>query len=181
MIKIEFLTKKNILILLFVCFSVINTVCLAEANTRITDIRFWQSTEEAQIVLDLTKPPKVTEVNLIKDGSLNFNIKNCSFRPGRQRYPLQNPFLEVLTVQEADKDMSVNVNFKTLPEFKLRPMSYPQTNEKANSYFLMNGGEAKAKAYAELAEVKQLKSENVKIVVIDPATGEDREPRERNC
>lgn len=174
MIKIELLTKKNVLILLFVCFSIINTLCLAETNTRITDIRFWQSPEEAQIVLDLTKPPKVTEVNLIKDGSLNFNIKNCSFRPGRQRYPLQNPFLEVLTVQEADKDMSVNVNFKTPAGVQAKTYVLPANERKGDRIVIFlrePAAKQKQKRDAELAEVKQLKSENVKIVVIDPGHG----------
>ena len=105
--------KINKRLLLFALFFVSLTVTLfANTNQRITDIRFWQSPEEAQVVLDLSEPPKVSDVGRLNNGSLFFDIKSCVFKPGHQRYALQNQFLESLSVQQNDETGSTRVFFK---------------------------------------------------------------------
>ncbi|MBI3037935.1 hypothetical protein HYY75_02630 [bacterium] len=59
---------------------------------RITDIRFWQSPEEAQIVIDLDRPSKVSGGSNLSDGPFFFDIESAIFKPGRQSYPLNNNF-----------------------------------------------------------------------------------------
>lgn len=143
------------------------------SKPRITDIRFWQGPEEAQVVLDLTQAPKVSEVIQDSAGALKFTIDNCAFRPGRQRYPLKNPFLEILTVQELDNG-KVSVDFKTPIGIQAKTYVLPANERKSDRIIIFLREPAvkqQQKREAELKEVEQLKSNNVKIVVIDPGHG----------
>ena len=168
--------KYNIKFLIIVLFSfLINAFCCyAETYQRITDIRFWQSPEEAQVVLDLSEPPKVSEVNRLDNGALYFDIRSCIFKPGKQRYALQNQFLETLTVQQNNIDNSTRVHFKVPQGVEAKTFVLP-SNERKNDRIVIFLREPKAKLLlkhsAELNEVKKLKAENIKIVVLDPGHG----------
>ncbi len=169
------MTNKNITILLILLTSLFfnSLSCFANTDQRITDIRFWQSPEEAQVVLDLILPPKVSEVNRLDNGTLYFDIKSCLFKPGKQRYALQNQFLESLTVQQ-NEDSSTRVHFKVPQGVEAKTFVLP-SNERKNDRIVIFLREPKAKILlkqsAELNEVKKLKAENIKIVVLDPGHG----------
>ncbi len=148
---------------------------------RITDIRFWQSPEEAQVVLDISAPPKVSPVSRLRDGTLYFDIDNCLFRPGNQRYPLKNPFLEVLTVKKTKGDQ-VRVFFRVPSGVEAKTFVLPASNQKGDRIviFLREPQAAlNQRRSAEISEVNRLKAENVKIVVLDPGHGGE-DPGTRN-
>ena len=52
------LKVKRLILIFALLFSNLTITLFADTNQRITDIRFWQSPEEAQVVLDLSEPPK---------------------------------------------------------------------------------------------------------------------------
>ena len=56
------LKVKRLILIFALLFSNLTITLFADTNQRITDIRFWQSPEEAQVVLDLSEPPKVSDV-----------------------------------------------------------------------------------------------------------------------
>lgn len=148
------------------------TSCFAEAG-RITDIRFWQSPEEAQIVMDITAPPKVTPVSRLRDGTLYFDVEKCLFRPGRQRYPLDNPFLDVITVQQRTTDV-VRIFFRVPAGVEAKTFVLPRNEQKGDRIviFLREPQSSTIeRRQAELSEVARLRAENVKIVVLDPGHG----------
>ncbi|HEY9070936.1 MAG TPA: N-acetylmuramoyl-L-alanine amidase [Candidatus Ozemobacteraceae bacterium] len=142
-------------------------------DLRITDIRFWQSPEEAQIVLDLSGAPRVSPVQTLTDGTIFFDIEQCAFRPGRQNYPLNNSFVESLTVQERVKG-GVRVFLKPVDGVLQRTFVLPANADKADRIvvFLSEpAAAAEARRAREVAEIGRLKSGNVRIVVIDPGHG----------
>ncbi len=150
-------------------------------NGRITDIRFWQSPEEAQIVMDISAPPKVSSVSRLSDGTLYFDIPGCLFRPGNQRYPLNNPFLEVLTVKQMQND-TVRVFFRVPFGVDAKTFVLPANDQKGDRIviFLREPQSSILKRRnAEISEVNRLKAENVKIVVLDPGHGGE-DPGTRN-
>jgi N-acetylmuramoyl-L-alanine amidase len=145
----------------------------AADSGRITDIRFWQSPEEAQIVVDVSAPPMVSSVSRLKDGTLYFDVANCKFRPGRQRYPLQNPFLEVLTVQQRNSNI-VRIFFRVPGEVEAKTFVLPKNERKGDRIVIFlkePAAKIQQRRKAELNEVNKLKAENVRIVVIDPGHG----------
>jgi N-acetylmuramoyl-L-alanine amidase len=159
--------------LFFLLFGLLVSSVYADEPGRITDIRFWQSPEEAQIVVDVSATPKVSSVSRLKDETLYFDVYNCKFRPGRQRYPLKNPFLEVLTVQQRNND-SVRVFFRVPKGVEAKTFVLPRNERKGDRIVIfLKEPEAKfqQRREAELTEVNKLKAENVKIVVIDPGHG----------
>lgn len=167
-----------VVVLLLLCC---NMSAIAEEKARITDIRFWQSPEEAQIVLDISAPPRVSEVSRLKDGTLYFDIGDCAFRPGRQRYPLRNPFLEVLTVQQLD-DKRVRVFFRVPAGVEAKTFVLPVTASRGDRIVIfLREPQAQLikRRNAELNEVNRLKAENVKIIVLDPGHGGE-DPGTRN-
>jgi N-acetylmuramoyl-L-alanine amidase len=178
-------TNQKIGTAISVCFVVLVflfpvIVCAAE-NSRITDIRFWQSPEEAQIVLDMSATPRVSAVNKLKDGTLYFDIRNSSFRPGRQRYPLKNPFIDVLTVKQRARSI-VRVFFRVPRGVEAKTFVLPKNLKKSDRIviFLREPQEkANIRRQAEIKEVSRLKSRNVKIVVLDPGHGGE-DPGTRN-
>jgi N-acetylmuramoyl-L-alanine amidase len=140
---------------------------------RITDIRFWQSPEEAQIVFDLSGPPSVSQVNSLRDGTFHFDIRGCIFRPGKQTYPLRNVFMDTLTVQERDGGM-VRVFFRTALGVQQKTFVLPRNPAKPDRIviFLSEPPAAvQARRDQELREVRRLKAGNVRIVVLDPGHG----------
>lgn len=148
---------------------------------RITDIRFWQSPEEAQVVMDISIPPKVSSVSRLGDGTLYFDIAACLFRPGEQRYPLNNPFLEVLTVKQL-KNNQVRVFFRVPFGVDAKTFVLPANDQKGDRIviFLREPQASVLKRRsAEISEVNRLKAENVKIVVLDPGHGGE-DPGTRN-
>ncbi|MBU1108378.1 MAG: N-acetylmuramoyl-L-alanine amidase [Candidatus Riflebacteria bacterium] len=161
---------KLLLILLFLSsFAVV----FAAEDGRITDIRFWQSPEEAQVVLDISIVPRVSPVSRLKDGTLYFDINNCMFRPGRQRYPMQNPFLEVLTVQQIGAEI-VRVFFRVPTGVEAKTFVLPGNASKGNRIVIFlkePQSQLIKRRSAELTEVNRLKAENVKIIVLDPGHG----------
>lgn len=165
--------KSRSTIFVLLAFFVLQVALLTAEDSRITDIRFWQSPEEAQVVLDISQAPRVSEVSQLRDGTLYFDIDGCNFRPGRQRYPLQNPFLEVLTVQQND-NRSVRVFFRVPSGVEAKTFVLP-SNAKKGDRIVIFLREPQAtlmqKRNAELFEVQRLKAGNVKIVVIDPGHG----------
>lgn len=168
------------LTLVFACLLITNAVVGAESG-RITDIRFWQSPEEAQVVVDVSAAPKVSPVSRLKDGTLFFDVANCSFRPGRQRYPLNNPFLEVLTVQQKRKDL-VRVFFRVPTGVEAKTFVLPKNERKGDRIVIFlkePNASLQQKRNAELSAVKKLKAENIKIVVLDPGHGGE-DPGTRN-
>jgi len=179
----KFVTNRNtlnlsLLLLIFVCSSM---VAWSADDSRITDIRFWQSPEEAQVVMDISAPPSVSVVSQLRDGTLYFDIDNCVFRPGRQRYPLQNPFLEVLTVQQLT-DHRVRVFFRVPEGVEAKTFVLPVTANKGDRIVIfLREPQAQLikRRNAELSEVNRLKAENVKIVVLDPGHGGE-DPGTRN-
>ena len=161
--------KRSIVLFLFL----ICVVASFSEESRITDIRFWQSPEEAQVVLDISTAPKVSEVSMLRDGTLYFDIAGCVFRPGRQRYPLQNPFLEVLTVQQND-DQTTRVFFRVPVGVEAKTFVLAKTERKGDRIVIfLREPQATLlqKRNAELFEVNRLKAGNVKIVVIDSGHG----------
>ncbi len=93
--------SRSLLLFFFVAAILLGALSQAYAqDLRITDIRFWQSPEEAQIVLEMNGVPRVSPVQSLTDGTIFFDIDNSSFRPGRQNYPLNNSFVQTLSVQE---------------------------------------------------------------------------------
>lgn len=164
---------KFILITIISLF-VFQAASLFAANSqRITDIRFWQSPEEAQVVLDLSQPPKVSEVGRL-NGALFFDIKQCTFKPGRQRYALQNQFLETLTVQQNEEDDSTRVYFRVPQGVEAKTFVLPSNERKGDRIVIfLREPQAKLlqKQSVELNEVKKLKAENIKIVVLDAGHG----------
>ncbi len=179
----KFVTKRYTL--RFLLFTMVLACQLMTASaaedSRITDIRFWQSPEEAQVVLDISAPPRATTVSQLRDGTLYFDIENCAFRPGRQRYPLQNPFLEVLTVQQL-ADHRVRVFFRVPEGVEAKTFVLPVTASKGDRIVIfLREPQAQLikRRNAELNEVNRLKAENVKIVVLDPGHGGE-DPGTRN-
>ncbi|MFZ2955314.1 MAG: N-acetylmuramoyl-L-alanine amidase [Candidatus Ozemobacteraceae bacterium] len=146
----------------------------AADDRRITDIRFWQSPEEAQIVLDLSWTPKVEPVGTLSDGTLYFDIEGGSFRPGKQNYPLNNPFISSLTVQERANG-AVRVYFRVPAGIQFRTFLLPQTPPSKPDRIVIFLAEPAAaqtqRREEERAEITRLKSQNVKIVVLDPGHG----------
>jgi N-acetylmuramoyl-L-alanine amidase len=158
---------------LVLMFALICLTSLFAEEARITDIRFWQSPEEAQVVLDISAPPRVSDVSMLRDGTLYFDISECAFRPGRQRYPLQNPFLEVLTVQQND-DKSARVFFRVPQGVEAKTFVLAKNDRKGDRIVIFlrePQATLMQKRNAELFEVNRLKAGNVKIVVIDPGHG----------
>ncbi|GAB4273352.1 MAG: N-acetylmuramoyl-L-alanine amidase AmiB [Candidatus Rifleibacteriota bacterium] len=148
---------------------------------RITDIRFWQSPEEAQVVLDISQPPRVSSVSRLKDGTLYFDIADCKFRPGRQRYPLKNPFLEVLTVQQKSRDL-VRIFFRVPEGVEAKTFVLPKNDRKGDRIVIFlkePRASMQQRRSEELKAVKKLKAENIKIVVLDPGHGGE-DPGTRN-
>ena len=165
--------KSLLLVCLFLVVS-LSVPLFAETNQRITDIRFWQSPEEAQVVLDLSQPPKVSDVGRLNNGSLFFDIKSCIFKPGHQRYSLQNQFLESLSVQQNEIDGSTRVFFKVPRSVEAKTFVLPSNERKSDRIVIfLREPQAKLlqKQTAELNEVKKLKAENIKIIVLDPGHG----------
>ena len=165
---------KNI-ILTILCFVLINSICFGiESVQRITDIRFWQSPEEAQVVLDLTQYPNVSVVTRLDDGTLYFDIKSCAFKPGKQVYQLKNQFLESLTVQQNDFTQTTRILFKVPRGVEHKTMYFPSNETKGDRIviFLKEPHAALMRKQSdELKEVKRLKAQNIKIVVLDPGHG----------
>ncbi len=148
-------------------------VARAETECRITDIRFWQSPEEAQIVFDLSAPPKVTPLGTLSDGTVFFDIEGCLFRPGRERYPLNNAFVQVLNVQ-ARSDGGVRIFFRPGAGVSQRTFVLPRNDAKPDRIviFLTEPPQQQlARRQLEQQEVSRLKAGNVKIVVLDPGHG----------
>lgn len=144
-------------------------------STRITDIRFFQSTNEAQIIIDLTLPPEVTAVTKYKDGNLRFTIKKCIFRLNHEQYKLNHPLLEVLDVKETEES-DVEVTFKTPAGVRAKTYILPHTDKKNDRiviFLLESSAEEEQRQMAEEREVNKLKSENIKIVVLDAGHGGD--------
>ena len=167
---------------LFLLFFLLSFVpCYGAESGRITDIRFWQSPEEAQVVVDISAAPRVSPVSRLRDGTLFFDIDDCTFRPGRQRYPLNNTFLEVLTVQQKTKGL-VRVFFRVPTGVEAKTFVLPK-NERKGDRIVIFLKEPQAtiqqKRNAELTAVKKLKAENIKIVVLDPGHGGE-DPGTRN-
>ena len=173
------LSKKTLFIALLICISPF--AIFAAESARITDIRFWQSPEEAQIVVDISSAPRVSAVSRLKDGTLYFDVGDCQFRPGKQRYPLNNPFIDVLTVQQKSKEI-VRVFFRVPAGVEARTFVLPK-NERKGDRIVIFLKEPQAtqiqKRTAELNAVKKLKAENIKIVVLDPGHGGE-DPGTRN-
>ncbi|RCK77833.1 MAG: N-acetylmuramoyl-L-alanine amidase [Candidatus Ozemobacter sibiricus] len=145
----------------------------SDQGCRITDIRFWQSPEEAQIVIDLSAPPQVTPLGTLTDGTVFFDIEKCVFRPGRQRYPLNNPFIQTLNVQ-ARSDGSVRVYFRTGPGVTQRTFVLPRNEAKPDRVVIFLTEPAQnqlARRQQEQLEINRLKAGNVKIVVLDAGHG----------
>lgn len=166
--------KQNCLLLSLVVLMLLSTASLfAAENARITDIRFWQSPEEAQVVLDLSETPKVSDVSRLRDGTLFFDISNCFFRPGNQRYPLNNPFLDVLTVKQTNSK-EVRVFFRVPAGVEAKTFVL-QANEQKGDRIVIFLREPQInlikRRNAEISEVKRLKAENIKIIVLDPGHG----------
>lgn len=164
---------RFLLITILSLFVIQATSLFASNGQRITDIRFWQSPEEAQVVLDLSQPPRVSEVGRL-NGALFFDIKNCTFRPGKQRYALQNQFLETLTVQQNEEDNSTRVYFRVPQGVEAKTFVLPSNERKGDRIVIfLREPQAKLlqKQSVELNEVKKLKAENIKIVVIDAGHG----------
>jgi N-acetylmuramoyl-L-alanine amidase len=161
------------LFLLFLLFSLFAGQAIAQEDLRITDIRFWQSPEEAQIVIDLNEVPRIAPVNALPDGTYFFDVAMCSFRPGRQSYPLYNQFIKALTVQERD-DKSVRVYFRIPAGIRQRTFFLPKNLYKPDRIviFLSESVQmVQRRRENELNEVRKLKSKNIRIVVIDPGHG----------
>lgn len=178
--KAVLVQKRTIFLILLSLFLVVCRLGAAESG-RITDIRFWQSPEEAQIVVDISAAPRVSPVSRLKDGTLFFDVDDCIFRPGRQRYPLNNPFLEVLTVQQKTKNL-VRVFFRVPQGVEAKTFVLPKNERKGDRIviFLKEPQAAQQqKRNAELTAVKKLKAENIKIVVLDPGHGGE-DPGTRN-
>lgn len=149
------------------------TISHASKSCRITDIRFWQSPEEAQVVLDISNEPRVSSVNKLRNGTLYFDISNCSFKPGRQRYPMKNPFLDVLTVQEKGRGV-VRVFFRVPKGVEAKTFVLPKNQKKTDRIVIfLKEPEAKVaeRRTIQLKEVQKLKSRNIHIVVLDPGHG----------
>lgn len=159
--------------LLLMIFAGVPSALLAQ-DQRITDIRFWQSPEEAQIVLDLTWFPKVSPVQTLSDGTLFFDIENGNFRPGRQTYPLNNVFISAVTVQERANG-AIRVYFKVPAGVQFRTFLLPKTPPSKPDRIVIFLSEPVAaqsqRREDERAEIGRLKAQNVKIVVIDPGHG----------
>lgn len=146
---------------------------LQAEELRITDIRFWQSPEEAQIVLDLNGVPRVSPVQTLTDGTIFFDIENVSFRPGRQSYPLNNAFVETLSVQERVKG-GVRIFLRPADGVINRTFVLPAGADKADRIVIFLGESAlsaESRRAREVDEIGRLKAGNVKIVVIDPGHG----------
>ncbi len=145
----------------------------ASESGRITDIRFWQSPEEAQIVVDISTAPRVSSVSRLKDGTLFFDVEQCVFRPGKQRYPLNNPFIEILTVQQKTSSM-VRVFFRVPEGVEARTYVLPKNDRKGDRIVIFlrePQATQQQKRTATLSEIRKLKAENIKIVVLDPGHG----------
>lgn len=184
MIKSRYSFRQNLFFLcliLFFVFAWFGAIFASQEPGRITDIRFWQSPEEAQIVVDVSAAPRVSTVSRLRDGTLYFDIDSCHFRPGKQRYPLNNPFIEVLTVQQKSKEM-VRIFFRVPAGVEARTFVLPKNERKGDRIviFLKEPQAAQQqKRNDELNAVKKLKAENVKIVVLDPGHGGE-DPGTRN-
>jgi len=140
---------------------------------RITDIRFWQSPEEAQIVLEMSGVPRVSPVQSLTDGTIFFDIDKTSFRPGRQNYPLNNSFVQTLSVQERVRG-GVRVFLKPAEGVLNRTFVLPANSNKTDRIVIFlsePAAAAEARRNQEVEEISRLKAGNVKIVVIDPGHG----------
>lgn len=144
-----------------------------EAN-RITDIRFWQSPEEAQIVVDLgAAPSRVSALGQLPDDTYFFDIADLHFRPGRQRYPLNNAALGVITFQE-DGRGGVRVYFKVPTGIRPRLFVLPATAPKPDRVVLLLREPQERQLERELlnrAEADRLRLAGVQVVVLDPGHG----------
>lgn len=165
---------RYLFFILSVCALFIGIVTGLHADElRITDIRFWQSPEEAQIVLDLNGVPRVTPVQSLMDGTIFFDIENVTFRPGRQSYPLNNTFVQTLSVQERVRG-GVRVFLKPAAGVINRTFVLPANADKPDRIVVFLGepaGTAETRRVQEVEEIRRLKSGNIRIVVIDPGHG----------
>ncbi|MFZ5953142.1 MAG: AMIN domain-containing protein, partial [Candidatus Rifleibacteriota bacterium] len=162
---------RTFLLVLVLSFQI--CASFAAESGRITDIRFWQSPEEAQIVVDISAAPRVSSVSRLRDGTLFFDVDQCLFRPGKQRYPLNNPFIEVLTVQQKTSSM-VRVFFRVPEGVEARTYVLPKNDRKGDRIVIFlrePQATQQQKRSATLSEVRKLKAENIKIIVLDPGHG----------
>jgi len=151
----------------------LTTSLLTAEEGRITDIRFWQSPEEAQIVFDLSWNPRVTPIETLPDGTLFFDIESCAFKPGRQTYSLNNAFLNVLTVQERSNG-ATRVFFRIPDGVRQKTFFLPKNSSKPDRIVVFlseSAAKLEQRRADELNEINRLKANNVKIVVIDPGHG----------
>lgn len=167
------------IVLFLVIFS--GGVVLARQDRRITDIRYWQSPDESQIVVDLSSAPKVTRVNSLQDGTFFFDIESCSFRPGRQRFTLDSNFVDALTVQERENGM-VRIYFRVRDGITQRTFVLPENQSKPDRIVIFLSEPQSvilARRQEEIKQIERLKADNVRIVVLDPGHGGE-DPGTRN-
>lgn len=146
---------------------------VAQEEQRITDIRFWQSPEEAQVVVDMTGFPKVSPMENLPDGTFFFEIEGCKFRPGRSSYPLNNQFLSAITVQERNTD-SVRIYFRVPAGIQYRTFLLPKNQVKPDRIVIFLSEPTQVvemRRQEEVQEVTRLRANNVKVVVIDAGHG----------
>ncbi|MBF0546166.1 MAG: N-acetylmuramoyl-L-alanine amidase [Candidatus Riflebacteria bacterium] len=153
-------------------FIFISQVAFSQDN-RITDIRFWQSPEEAQIVFDLSWTPAVSPVRALEDGTFFFDIENGNFRPGQKNFMLNNSFISQLKVQEI-QGAGVRIAFKLPPSVQYKNFLLPKAPQKPDRIVIMLSESQTAQAQRrqdEKLEIAKLKAQNIKIVLIDPGHG----------
>ncbi len=161
-------------LLLLALALVLVTQGLWAQERRITDIRFWQSPEEAQVVVDLTEFPKVTPMETLPDGTFFFEIDACKFRPGRASYPLNNQFLNAITVQERSTN-AVRIYFRVPAGIQYRTFLLPKNQVKPDRIVIFLSEPTQVvemRRQEEIQEVSRLRADGqVKIVVIDAGHG----------
>ncbi|HNV69957.1 MAG TPA: N-acetylmuramoyl-L-alanine amidase, partial [Candidatus Ozemobacteraceae bacterium] len=147
---------------------------LGAQEQRITDIRFWQSPEEAQVVVDMTEFPKVSPMETLPDGTFFFEIDTCKFRPGRASYPLNNQFLNAITVQERTTG-TVRIYFRVPAGIQYRTFLLPKNQVKPDRIVIFLSEPTQVvemRRQEEIQEVTRLRADGqVKVVVIDAGHG----------
>ncbi len=144
------------------------------SGNRITDIRFWQSPEEAQIVVDLAAPSQVEPMQQLSDGTWFFDITQTRFKPGQQRYDLNNQFLQAITFQEHGRGL-VRVLFRVPQGIRPRVFVLPATPPaKPDRVVIFLREPEERQLERELrwrADRDRFRSQNVQVVVLDPGHG----------
>lgn len=169
----SFFSKKFILVLTFLLYQSCVIAYVSNTDTRIVDIRYWQGPENAQLIFDLSDKANISSLERLSDGTLYFDIEKCKFKPGKARFELNNEFINALNVQMRI-DGKVRIYFRTPTKIVSKLFLLQKDELKPHRvvlYLALPSDEISRQTLKRIEDIRKLKKENVKIIVIDPGHG----------